>query len=106
MLDDFFGALEQSFQQPQHQLPSTDSYDYWDLRQSYGEAMRQSSQDILLEGQQMLLQKQMHERSNAWRQYLESIDSMQGTGFRGSDLAGLEADILAAEQHGWRQGLG
>ena len=105
MLDDLMNSFERSLT-PQSQFqPYIDPFDYQMMQDDYAEMQRQMSEDVRFMAQDVLYQRQLQQITDQWSRYLQGFDAIQGTSFRGNDLAQLEADILAAEQSGWQSGL-
>ena len=100
MLDDFFNAFSQAPASLNSQ-PYIDPFDRELLRQQYTDAMRQNSEENRLESEYRIAQARIQQAIQQYDNYLASLDSIDGTSYRGSSMAALESDILAAESNGW-----
>lgn len=98
MLDELFAGFANGI----GSAPILNQWDQMTLASNLSQAAREQSEDNLALGQEMTAQRQQQQYGNAWDNYLRSIDAMQGTTFRSGDLAGLDAEILRAEQEGWQ----
>ena len=105
MLDDLMDSFEKAIEPRLNAQPYIDPLDLQIMQQDYAEFQRQQSEDARITAQDIEFQRRLQQMSDRWTQYLEGIDASQGNSFRSTDLAQLEADILAAEQRGWEAGL-
>lgn len=106
MLDALFNNFANGFVAGETpQAPMTE-WDQMTLTADASAMLRELSEDRRMTAQDLAFQRKQQEFGRIWETYLNGLDSMQGTTFRGGEISGLEADLLRAEQEGWRQGWG
>ena len=99
MLDALFDGFTNGIGSPQQVNP----WDQMRLASDLSEMAQYASEDALGTAQNIAAQRQQQARGQAWDAYLQHIDGIEQTPYRGDAIASHEAELLRAEQDGWRQ---